>query len=162
MDHNLLIIVDMILNNEKWVRFLGMSPEDLFNSKAYGRVPCEINNFCVINSDDQFDLFQSTYKKMKLIINKDLTESKDDPTLYKYYIMKYRLQNNNEGNQLCDQLRENLNQFLIWTRNGGLVFLGSMINKNKNIALEKLSTNEICNFFDVIQEQYCDKLKCVY
>lgn len=159
-DDNLLLIIDMILHPLKWMSYTpgGFLVQGICSSSFEGRV--KIGALSVINQKNEFDKYQSTYLKMKKIIRDDDEKWNDNQSSLerrtqtcKYYILKYRLFDHPQGSALCDSLRNELNDLLVWSRNEGLILINPACDQNE-VEVEKLTTDELYNYLLAISNQH--------
>jgi hypothetical protein len=147
-DLNLLLIIDMILNQNKWQSFLPnhLSPVELFNRGSAGET--WFSGMPLRNLINKFDEFQNVYLKMKKIIENSKVIS---VTHSIYLILKYRLSSHEQGNLLCDQLKDSLSEHFVWTCNSGLKSKSDnklIKNKTPQVIFEMIKNScqdEVCN-----------------
>lgn len=112
-DENLLIIVDMIKNTERWKNIFNVIPEKIYSRDVY---PEKL--YTLIK-------FQTIFNELKNLIQNNPGKNN------KFYILAYRLQNSSLYNQI------NCEKELKWRKNGGLYFTKT------NMDLEKTNISNL-------------------
>lgn len=148
-DQNLLIIIDMIVNKEKWKACIGSYIEDFFpemtlvsnhfisSGIAYEARSCAADQPLLPYN---FTSFQNVLAKMKTIISANPKENIYGAILL--YVLLYRFK---ENPSICNLVLEldglGLELFFSWSKNGG-IYINHIIFQKENCFVEKLSEEE--------------------
>lgn len=134
-DTNLMIIIDMIKNADRWQTLINHHPKSLFSASSAGKVKVHDKSFVI--KPDIFEHFQAVYNTMEQL----LQEARDTPKpSCKYYILRYRLHSHPDGKEICEQVLPRLDDCLTWNRNSGLMLT---VDNDKKIAIENMSENDL-------------------
>lgn len=144
-DHNLLLVIDMLLNERQWEE-LTQVPGTPIKLSSH-----ELIKTLMKSSYHPFFPPQSNFTEKDFDNLRNIIMEQSSIKSYEYYILRFRLRNISNGKQICEQLEQfGLNKICKWKVNGGLM-LRKEFNAGNTEELENLSDRDLAYLLTNVQ-----------